>query len=190
MSIIQLKAPLLDNNIAMLRAGDKVLISGVIYTARDAAHSRLAYLLELGQDLPIDLQGQIIYYAGPTPAKPGRIIGSVGPTTSYRMDPYTPQLLKAGLKGVIGKGTRSQAVRTALQDCKSVYMAALGGAAALISKCITKAKLVAYPDLGPEAIYRLEVNDLPVVVINDCYGSDLYEEGINKYNKLLQEKVK
>lgn len=177
----RINPPLSEEEVTALRAGDKVLISGVVYTARDAAHQRLVHLLEQGRKLPIELSGQIIYYVGPAPAKPGQIIGSAGPTTSSRMDPFTPQLLKAGLKGMIGKGLRSAEVRQAIKDYKAVYMAALGGAAALMAKCITKVEVVAYQDLGTEAIHRLEVVNLPVIVVNDCLGNDLYEQGFLKY---------
>lgn len=164
-----------------LRIGDQVYISGVLYTARDAAHKRLVELLDAGKPLPVDLKGQIIYYVGPSPAKPGQVIGSAGPTTSYRMDAYAPRLLEIGLKGMIGKGSRNQEVKDAIVRHKGVYFAAVGGAAALISKCIKKAEVIAYPDLGPEAIRRLEVENLPVIVVNDAHGGDLYEEGVKKY---------
>lgn len=159
-----------------------MVLSGVIFTARDAAHARLAELLEKGEELPIDLRGQVIYYVGPSPAKPGQVIGSAGPTTSYRMDMYTPRLLEeAGLKGMIGKGVRSKEVKDSIIRCKAVYFAAVGGAAALIARRIKKAEVVAYDDLGPEAIHRLVVEDFPLFVVNDCHGGDLYQEGINKY---------
>ncbi|MGI6098105.1 MAG: Fe-S-containing hydro-lyase [Dethiobacteria bacterium] len=177
----RISAPLTDEQIMELRAGDNLLISGVIYTGRDAAHKRLVELIEKGEKLPIDLKGQIIYYVGPAPAKPGKVIGSAGPTTSVRMDAYTPAVLKEGLKVCIGKGGRSKEVKEALQKYKAVYVAAVGGAAALIAKKIKKAEVVAYEDLGPEAIRRLEVEDFPVTVINDAYGNDLYEEGAKRY---------
>jgi len=157
-----------------LRAGDSVLLSGVVYTARDAAHARLAALLAEGKPLPVDLAGQVIYYVGPTPAKPGQVIGSAGPTTAGRMDSFTPALLAAGLKGMIGKGLRNQSVREAIVQHKAVYFAATGGAAALLAKRIVSCEVVAYEDLGCEAIHRLEVRDLPLVVINDCAGGDFY----------------
>ena len=164
-----------------LRAGDQVLISGVIYVGRDAAHRRLVEALDRGDKLPFDLQGQTIYYMGPSPTKPGHVIGSAGPTTSGRMDAYTPRLLAAGLKAMIGKGSRSEAVKEAIKEYKAVYFAAAGGAAALIAKSITKAETIAYQELGPEAILRLEVKDFPAVVINDTQGGDLYQEGKSKY---------
>lgn len=172
--MIGLETPLRTEDIEALRAGDGVVLSGVVYTARDAAHARLAKLIEEGKPLPIDLAGQVIYYVGPTPAPPGRIIGSAGPTTAGRMDPYTPALLEAGLKGMIGKGLRSQEVRDAIVKHKAVYFAATGGAAALLAKRIVACEVIAYEDLGCEAIHRLEVRDLPLVVINDCVGGDLY----------------
>jgi len=179
----RLRTPLKEEDILSLRAGDKVLITGEIYTARDAAHKRLVELLERGEKLPIDLKGRIIYYVGPSPAKPGQVIGSAGPTTSYRMDKYTPALLKEGLKATIGKGMRSKEVREALREYKAVYFVAVGGAGALLSKRIKKAEVVAYEDLGPEAIRKLEVEDFPVIVGNDAFGGDIFEEGIRKYRK-------
>ncbi|MBR8700361.1 Fumarate hydratase class I, anaerobic [Fusobacterium sp. DD29] len=176
--------PLKDEDIKKLKAGDSVKITGVIYTARDAAHARLVKLLEEGKDLPIDVKGQVIFYVGPTPAKPGRPIGSAGPTTSYRMDAYAPALLKVGLKGMIGKGSRSKEVKDAILSEKAVYFAAVGGTAALIAKSIKKAELITYEDLGAEALRRLEVEDFPAIVINDIYGGDLYEEGQAKWNEL------
>jgi len=183
-SFISLTTPLTSDGLGKLRSGDQVLLSGAIFTARDAAHARLAELLGKGEKLPVDLNGQVIYYVGPSPAKPGQVIGSAGPTTSYRMDIYTPKLLEdAGLKGMIGKGVRSKEVKDAIIRYKAVYFAAVGGAAALIAKRIVKSDVVAYQDLGPEAIHRLVVENLPLFVINDCYGGDLYQEGINKYAK-------
>jgi fumarate hydratase subunit beta len=173
--------PLKDDVIAELRAGDSVLLSGVMYVARDAAHKRLLETLSKGEQLPFDLQGHTIYYMGPSPAKPGQVIGSAGPTTSGRMDIYAPRLIEAGLKGMIGKGARSQSVRDALMKFKAVYFAAIGGAGALIAKSIKKAEVIAYEELGAEAILRLEVEDFPVTVINDIYGGDLYEEGKAQY---------
>ncbi len=172
---------LTDEVVASLHMGDKILITGVIYTARDAAHNRLIELIEKGEELPFAIQGQIIYYVGPTPPKPGTPIGSAGPTTSGRMDPYAPFLIERGLKGMIGKGQRSQAVRAAMAKYKAVYLGATGGAGALLSKCITKSEIIAFADLGPEAIRRLEVEAFPVIVINDIYGGDLYEEGVKQY---------
>jgi fumarate hydratase subunit beta len=173
--------PLADEVVASLHMGDKILITGVIYTARDAAHKRLIELLDTGQELPFAIQGQVIYYVGPTPPKPGAPIGSAGPTTSGRMDPYTSQLIERGLKGMIGKGQRSQGVRDAMAKYKAVYLGATGGAGALLSQRIKKSEIIAFEDLGPEAIHRLEVEDFPVRVINDIYGGDLYEEGVKRY---------
>jgi len=187
---IKITSPLTDKDVEKLKAGDKVLITGVFYTARDAAHKRLIELLEGGKKLPFDIKGQLIYYVGPTPAKPGRIIGSAGPTTSGRMDAYTPRLLELGLKGTIGKGQRSQEVIEAMQKNKGVYLAAVGGAAALIAKTIKKAEIIAYEDLGPEAIRRLEVKDFPAIVINDIYGNDLFKIGVERYNIRRSNKTK
>lgn len=178
---IRLTPPLNDEDVEGLQAGDRVLISGTIYTGRDAAHKRLTDLLKSGEPLPIDIKGQIIYYVGPSPAKPGMAVGAAGPTTSYRMDAYAPELIRLGLKGMIGKGARNQSVRDAMVKYKAVYFAAIGGAGALMAQAIKKAELVAYEDLGPEAIRRLEVEEFPVIVVNDVQGNDLYEEGIKKY---------
>ena len=164
-----------------LRCGDNVLISGVIYTGRDAAHKRLCELLAEGKELPIDVTDAIIYYVGPAPAQPGQVIGSAGPTTSYRMDAYAPDLLNIGLKGMIGKGKRNEAVVDAMKKNGAVYFGAIGGAGALLAKCIKKAEVVAYEDLGAEAIRRLEVEDLPAVVIIDSEGNNLYEQGRAEY---------
>jgi len=180
---IKIKTPLSDEDVQNLKIGDSILITGKIYTARDAAHKRLIDLIEKNESLPLDLKGQIIYYVGPAPAKPGYVIGPAGPTTSGRCDPYTPALLALGLKGMIGKGVRSKEVREAMEKYKAVYLAATGGAAALISKNIKAVKIIAYEDLGPEAIRELEVEDFPVIVANDAHGGDLYEEGIKKYRK-------
>jgi len=178
---IRLTTPLSTRDVEKLNIGDKVLLSGVLYTGRDAAHKRLLDLIADAKELPIDIQGQVIYYVGPTPAKPGKPIGSAGPTTSYRMDSFAPKLIELGLKGMIGKGNRSQAVIDAMKQYKAVYFGATGGAGALIAKRIKKAEIVAYPDLGPEAIRRLEVEDFPVTVVNDTKGNDLYVEGIKRY---------
>lgn len=178
---IRLTTPLLNEDIENLKIGDKVLLNGVLFTGRDAAHKRLFDLIKKGEDLPIDLKGQVIYYVGPTPAKPGKPIGSAGPTTSYRMDPFAPTLIELGLKGMIGKGNRSQEVIESMKKYKAVYFGATGGAGALIAKRIKKATVVAYEDLGPEAIRRLEVEDFPVTVVNDCNGGDLYKEGIKRF---------
>jgi fumarate hydratase subunit beta len=180
---IRLKPPLSDEDVTKLKTGDRVLISGVIYTGRDAAHKRLVDLLKEGKALPFDVRGQIIYFAGPSPAKPGQPIGSAGPTTSYRMDAYSPSLIEKGLKGMIGKGMRSEAVKTAMRKYKAVYFTATGGAGALLAKRVKKAEVVAYEDLGPEAIRRLEVEDFPAIVVNDTAGNDLYVEGERKYRK-------
>lgn len=180
----KITTPLKEEDIVKLNAGDTVKITGVIYTARDAAHARLVKLLEEGKELPIDVNGQIIYYVGHTPAKPGKPIGSAGPTTSYRMDAYAPRLIKEGLKGMIGKGARSKEVKEAIVSEKAVYFAAVGGAAALIAKSIKKAEIITYEDLGAEALRRLEVVDFPAIVINDIYGGDLYKEGQEQWNEL------
>jgi fumarate hydratase subunit beta len=175
------KLPLTEKVIASLKAGDGLRLSGVVYAARDAAHKRMVETLERGEPLPFDVTGQTIYYVGPSPAPPGRAIGSAGPTTSTRMDDYTPQLLAAGLKGMIGKGPRSAEVKEAMKKHKAVYLAAIGGTGALLSKSIVKSEVIAYEHLGPEALLRLEVKDFPVTVINDIYGGDLYEEGRARY---------
>ena len=178
---IRLSPPLSDADVEGLRIGDRVLISGAIYTGRDAAHKRLTDLIQVGEPLPLEIQGQIIYYVGPSPAKPGRPVGAAGPTTSYRMDAYAPELIRLGLKGMIGKGARDQDVRDAMEEYKAVYFAAIGGAGALMAQTIKDAEIVAYEDLGPEAIRRLEVVEFPVIVVNDVRGNDLYEEGVKKY---------
>ena len=176
--------PLAPETIANLRAGDRVELTGVLYTARDAAHKRMYESLERGEKLPFDLEGQTIYYVGPTPPKPGQIIGSAGPTTSGRMDKYTPRLLERGLKGMIGKGRRQKEVKDAIVRHGAVYFAAVGGAAALIAKTIKRAEVIGYPDLGTEAIYRLEVERFPAIVINDIYGADLYVDGERKFRTM------
>jgi fumarate hydratase subunit beta len=178
---IRLKTPLSDADVEKLKAGDKVLLNGVIYTGRDAAHKRLFDLLKEGKPLPVDLKGQVIYYVGPAPAKPGQAIGSAGPTTSGRMDTYSPRLMEIGLKGMIGKGMRKKEVVEAMKKYKAVYFAATGGAGALLAKAIKKAQVVAYEDLGPEAVTRLEVEDFPVIVVNDTKGNDLYQQGMQQY---------
>jgi fumarate hydratase subunit beta len=167
-----------------LRAGDEVLLSGVVYTARDAAHERLVEMLGAGRTLPVDLQDQVIYYCGPTPARPGRPIGSAGPTTASRMDAYAPYLLRAArIRGMIGKGKRSEEVRAAIVACQAVYFGAIEGTAALLGERVKEASVVAFPDLGPEAIYRLVVTRFPVIVVNDIYGRDVYEEGRARYQR-------
>ncbi len=173
--------PLTDETLKELKAGDSVLLTGVIYAARDAAHKRMAEALDRGEPLPFDIKGQIIYYTGPSPARWGQTIGSAGPTTSGRMDIYSPRLIAKGLKGMIGKGMRSPAVKEALRKHKAVYLAAIGGAGALISRSIRKSEIIAYEELGAEAILRLEVEDFSVTVINDIYGGDLYQEGKARY---------
>jgi len=183
MGEIRITTPLSNDVVRKLRSGDKVLVNGVIYTGRDAAHKRLVDLIEKGDVLPFDVKGQIVYFVGPTPARPGRPVGSAGPTTSYRMDAYSPKLIKKGLKGMIGKGARSQEVIEAMVKYKCVYMAAVGGAGALISKCIRSSEIIAYEDLGPEAIRKMEVEDLPVIVVNDTLGNDLYQEGVRRYRR-------
>jgi fumarate hydratase subunit beta len=177
----RIKLPLNEKIVSDLRAGDRLLLTGVIFTARDAAHKRIVEELEHGQVPPFYMKDQTLYYVGPSPAPPGRVIGSAGPTTSTRLDAYTPPLLAAGLKGMIGKGPRSAEVKEAIRQYNAVYMAAVGGAGALLSKSIVKSEVVAYADLGPEAVLRLEVKDFPVTVINDIHGRDLYEEGRDKY---------
>jgi fumarate hydratase subunit beta len=175
--------PLTDDVLEDLRAGDDVLLSGVMYVGRDAAHKRIVEALDEGKPLPFDLKGQTIYYMGPSPARPGQVIGSAGPTTSGRMDGYSPRLMSEGLKGMIGKGMRSQAVKDAIRKHRAVYFAAIGGAGALISKAIKKSDVIAYEELGAEAVRRLEVEDFPATVINDIHGGDLYEEGKAAYRK-------
>ena len=168
----------MDREIARsLRAGDSCLLSGVIYTARDAAHKRLTEQMERGEKLPFPLQDAVLYFVGPTPAKPGAVIGSAGPTTSYRMDAYSPALIEKGLTGMIGKGKRGEAVVDAMKQHGAVYFGAIGGCGALLAKCIKKCDCVAYEDLGPEAVYRLEVEDFPVTVVIDSLGGNLYESG-------------
>jgi fumarate hydratase subunit beta len=177
----KINLPLTEETIKDLHAGDNVLLSGVIYVGRDAVHKIMVEALEKGQPLPFDIKGQTIYYMGPSPARPGHVIGSAGPTTSGRMDAYSPRLLQEGLKGMIGKGSRSKSVREAMVKYKAVYFAAIGGAGALIAKSIKKSEVLAYGELGAEALLRLEVEDFPVTVINDIYGCDLYEEGKARY---------
>lgn len=181
---IDLHTPLSVGQVEGLRAGDHVLLSGVIYTARDAAHERLEGLLARGEPLPVDFRGQTIYYCGPTPARPGRPIGSAGPTTASRMDAYTPTLLAAtGLRGMIGKGRRSKEVKEAIRQHRAVYFGAVEGTAALLGERVQEAEVVAFPDLGPEAIYRLVVQRFPVIVVNDVHGGDLYEVGRERYRR-------
>jgi len=179
----KINLPLTDETLRDLKAGDNLLLTGVMYVARDAAHKRMIEALDQGKHLPFDIKGATVYFMGPSPAKPGQPIGSAGPTTSGRMDSYSPRLIAEGLKGMIGKGMRSQAVKDAMKKYKAVYLAAVGGAGALISKSIKKSEVVAYEELGAEAVLRLEVKDFPATVINDVYGGDLYEEGKAKYHR-------
>lgn len=179
--IKKINTPLTEEVTTKLMAGDCILLTGIIYTARDAAHGRLINLLDEKKNLPINIKNEIIYYVGPTPEKPGHVIGSAGPTTSYRMDSYAPKLLDLGLKGMIGKGARNEEVINAIKRNKGIYFGAIGGAGALISKCITSCEVIAYDDLGAEAIRKLEVKDMPLVVIIDTNGNNLYDIGKNKY---------
>ena len=181
MDNVKLTAPLTREVAKTLRAGDSCLISGVIYTARDAAHKRLCELVAAGKELPLDIKDAIIYFVGPTPAKPGQAIGSAGPTTSYRMDAYSPTLISLGLTGMIGKGKRGPEVVAAMKEHGAVYFGAIGGCGALLGKCIKKAQVIAYDDLGAEAIRRLEVEDFPAIVIIDSQGNNLYESGREAY---------
>lgn len=178
-----INTPLKKEDIINLKAGDSVLITGVIYTARDAAHKRMIELLKKGEELPFDIKNQIIYYVGPTPAKPGNAFGSAGPTSSYRMDPYTPRLLEEGLKGIIGKGLRSRDVKESLIKNKAVYFGAIGGAAALIGKSVKKSEVIAWSDLGSEALRKLYVENLPAIVIIDSSGRNLYEISQKNYRE-------
>ncbi|MDQ0219533.1 TRZ/ATZ family protein [Peribacillus cavernae] len=177
----RLTTPLTNDDIKNLKIGDSVLLTGTIYMARDAAHKRMVELLEANQPLPVDLRGDIIFYAGPCPPQPGQIIGPVAPTTAYRMDPYAPAMYEYGVKGTIGKGPRRESVKEACQQYKAVSFAAIGGLSTILSRRITAVELVAYEDLGPEAIRRLEVEDFPLLVAYDSYGQDLYEQEIPKY---------
>jgi fumarate hydratase subunit beta len=177
----KIKTPLTEEVITSLHAGDMVLLSGEVYTARDVAHRRLYEALLKGEKLPIDLSQTVLFYAAPTPAPPQKVIGSIGPTTSYRMDAFTPKLIEAGLRGMIGKGNRSPEVVEAITTHKAVYFGAIGGIAALMSQCVKKVEMIAYADLGPEAIRQLTIIDFPLVVINDSYGSDLYASARQKW---------
>lgn len=178
---MKLTTPLTDEIVEKLHAGDNVEITGTIYVARDAAHKRMVETLERGEPLPLDVRGQIVYYMGPSPTKPGKVIGSAGPTTSGRMDRYAPRLMEIGLKGMIGKGLRAAPVKDAMKKFKAVYFAATGGAAALIAQKIKKAQVIAYEELGAEALQKLEVENFPVIVVNDMHGGDAYEDGKKKY---------
>ncbi len=182
-----IRVPLDDQEISGLKAGDFVYLTGIIYTARDAAHKRMAEALGRGETLPISLEGNVIYYMGPSPARPGRAIGSAGPTTASRMDKYTPALLDLGMKGMIGKGRRSQAVKEAVVQNGAVYFAAIGGAGALLSRAIQSSEVIAYDDLGTEAIRRLEVKEFPVIVVMDSLGNDLYETAVEEYRVPIEE---
>ena len=179
-----MKAPMTKEEAASLSAGDYIYLSGTIYTARDAAHQRMSEAMKEGKKLPIDLKNNIIYYLGPSPARPGQVIGSAGPTTSSRMDKYTPAMLSKGMTGMIGKGKRSPEVIEAIRTSGAVYMAAIGGAGALLSKCIRKSEIVAYEDLGTEAVRKLTVEDLPVVVVIDSRGKNLYETAVSDFKNL------
>ena len=183
MEIKRIKTPLEPYVIEQLKAGEKVFLSGYIYTSRDAAHKRFVDTLNEGGRLPFDIQNQVIYYCGPSPAPPGRVIGACGPTTSSRMDAYAPRLVSLGLKGMIGKGKRSQAVKDALKQYKAVYFGATGGAGALLSKSVISSEVVAYEERGPEAVVKLGVVDMPLFVINYVYGNDLYESGAERYKR-------
>lgn len=178
---IHITVPMSRETARSLKAGDSVLLSGVIYTARDAAHKRLCELAQQGRELPLDVKDAVIYFVGPTPARPGEVIGSAGPTTAYRMDAYSPMLIDLGLTGMIGKGKRNEAVVSAMKEHGAVYFGAIGGCGALLSRCIKKAEVIAYEDLGAEAIRRLEVENFPVVVIIDAEGNNLYETGMAGY---------
>ena len=181
---VKIETPLNDEKIKKLKIGDEVLLSGTIYTARDSAHQKLVDLIAAGKELPFDPNGSVIYYVGPSPAKPGQVIGAAGPTTSYRMDSFVPQMFGVGMKGMIGKGPRSREVVDAVVKYCGIYFGATGGAAALLSKSIKEAEVIAFPELGPEAIRRLRVEDMPLIVINDCFGKDLYKEGVQKWSEI------
>jgi fumarate hydratase subunit beta len=178
-----IKTPLTEEVVKSLRIGDEVLITGHIYTARDAAHKKMVELLDKGEKLPFDVRGQLIYFAGPTPTKPGQVIGSVGPTTSTRMNAYSPRMIEVGLKGMIGKGEMGPEVAAKMKEKKAVYLAAVGGAAALIAKTVTGNELIAYEELGAEAIRKLTVKDFPAIVAMDCHGGNIFKEGMAKYEK-------
>src|SRR5687768_16735493 len=181
---VRVTMPITDEDVRQLKIGDHVRINGVIYTARDAAHNRMIQALDAGQPLPIDIKGQLIYYVGPTPARPGHTAGAVGPTTSMRMDPFTPRLLAEGLKACMGKGNRGPEVQAALKQYRAVHLMAVGGAGAMLSQFVKKIEVVAYEDLGTESIKRLEVEDFPAVVMDDCQGRDLLMEGRKQWRDL------
>lgn len=180
---IRLVPPLTSEAVSQLKAGDRVLISGTIYTGRDAAHKRIVDALDRGEKPPFDLEGAVIYYVGPSPPPPGRVIGAAGPTTSYRMDAFAPRLMSLGLKAMIGKGKRNNEVKAAMAEHKAVYLGAIGGAGALMAGCIKEAEVIAFPDLGPEAVRRLVVEDMPLICVNDVHGGDLYTEGRKAYQR-------
>lgn len=182
--IIRIETPLTQEKVKSLKAGDNVLINGVIYTGRDAAHKKFVETMDLGMELPFELKDQIIYFVGPTPAKEGQVIGSAGPTTSGRMDAYSPRLIAEGLTGMIGKGLRSAEVVEAMKQYGAVYFAAIGGAGALIAKCIVSSEMIAYPELGAEAVRRLVVKDFPAIVVIDSEGNNLYETGKAQYRRV------
>lgn len=180
---INLKTPLTDDDTKKLTAGDEVCLSGTVYTARDAAHRKLVDLLAAGEELPFDVEGSVIFYVGPTPAQPGQPIGAAGPTTSYRMDPFVKPLMQAGVKGMIGKGSRSREVIEAIRDYNGVYFGATGGAGALLAETVTACEVIAFEELGAEAVRRLEVKDMPLIVINDVNGNDLYDQGVREWSQ-------
>jgi fumarate hydratase subunit beta len=186
---IRLHTPLKDEDVERLTVGDPVLLNGVVYTARDAAHKRMTEARQRGEDLPFDLKGKVIYYVGPSPEPPGRVIGSAGPTTSSRMDPYTPLLIEMGLKGMVGKGQRSREVIKHLVAYKAVYFVAVGGAAALLSEQIKESRVIAYSDLGTEAVRQLVLEDFPVIVANDIHGNDLFLAGWKRYRRRTRRKA-
>lgn len=179
--MIKISTPLTKEKIKNLKAGQTIYLSGTIYTGRDSAHKRLMQLLDTNQALPIELEDQVIYYVGPTPSKPGEVFGSGGPTTSGRMDVYAPTLIELGMRTMIGKGYRNEDVKAAIRKHDGVYLGAIGGAGAIISSCVKTCEIIAFEDLGPEAIRRLEVEDMPLVVLYDCHGNDQYENGKNDY---------
>lgn len=183
MAEYKISTPLNNDDLQNLKAGDRVYLSGTLYTARDAAHMRIIAAIKNGDELPFDPKGQIIYFVGPTPTRPGKIIGSAGPTTSYRMNPFTPVLMKMGLKGVIGKGKMSDEVKECCKTNKALYLTTVGGAAALVAKSIKKAEIIAYSELGPEAVREIVVEDMPLFVCYDSYGGDLYESEKEKYRR-------
>lgn len=182
--VITLTPPLSDGDVSQLKAGDRVEVSGVIYTGRDAAHRRIVEALHAGLEPPFELEGAVIFYVGPSPPPPGRVIGAAGPTTAYRMDAYAPTLIARGLKAMIAKGKRNADVKRAMRGHKAVYLAAIGGAGALMARCIEEAEVIAYPELGPEAVRRLKVKNMPLICVNDVHGGDLYEDGRKAYQRV------